>query len=72
VIACRIWSAFCVAETSLAALKLGFKVYLIAGAHGTVADSEFEAEEVRAKQDVLLLQNQTKVMSTKSLNEFFS
>jgi nicotinamidase-related amidase len=54
VITCGIWSEYCVTETSLSALRLGFEVCLVADAHGTVADSEQDAEETICKQQCCL------------------
>ncbi len=53
-ITCGIWSEFCVASTSLAALSLTYEVYVAADAHGTVAGSDTEAMHTVATQNELL------------------
>lgn len=72
VITCGIWSEYCVTETSLSALKLGFDVCLVEDAHGTVASTESEATETTAKQNAFVLQNKAKVISVKFLDKIFS
>lgn len=44
-ITCGIWSEHCLANTSRDARELGFEVVVAADAHGTVAESESEADE---------------------------
>lgn len=72
VITCGIWSQYCVIETSLSALRLGFEVCLVADAHGTVADSEQDAKETICKQNVTLEQLQATVLPVNSMNEFIN
>lgn len=72
VITCGIWSQFCVKETSLSALKLGFEVCLIADAHGTVADSEQNAEETIYKQNAALMDMHAIVLPVDSMDALIS
>ncbi len=51
VVICGIWSDFCVANTSISALELGYDVYVAADAHGTVSNSEQEANNVVSQQN---------------------
>jgi nicotinamidase-related amidase len=53
-ITCGIWSEYCVANTSLAALSLAYEVYVVADAHGTVAGSDTEAMHTVATQNKML------------------
>ncbi len=66
VIACGIQSEFCVTNTSMSALELGYKVYVAADAHGTVCNDESKAEVIVLQQNNYLERNQ---VSVKALNE---
>lgn len=67
VITCGIWSEYCVTNTSIAALELGFDVCAVADAHGTVSDTEQEANSVIARQNEYLKQNKVLVSEIRNL-----
>ncbi len=54
IIACGIWSEYCLANTAMDAAELGIDVCIAADAHGTVAADDGAAQEiVRAQNDRL-------------------
>jgi nicotinamidase-related amidase len=69
VITCGIWSEFCVTNTSMSALKLGFDVYVAADAHGTVSNMESEASDIISEQNDYLKRNQAQVLDIQALRE---
>lgn len=72
VITCGIWSQYCVKETSLSALRLGFEVCLLADAHGTVAESEQDAKDTVCKSNTALKQLEATVLPVNLMNELIN
>ena len=70
-IICGIWSEYCVANTTLAALSLGYEVCLVADAHGTVAGSDAEAMDAVAKQNEMLVRKGAQVITMSQLSDLF-
>ena len=71
-ITCGIWSEFCVTATSLAALELGYDVWVVADGHSTVADSEDEANRVIAKQNKELAKANASVFAIDFIKQKFA
>ena len=70
-ITCGIWSEYCVANTSLAALSLDYEVYVAADAHGTVAASDTEAMHTVVTQNEMLARKGAHVATVSELCKFF-
>lgn len=66
-ITCGIWSEYCLARTSLAAIERGFNVHVAADAHGTVANDRQTALDTAAQQNKLLEQSNAKVSTVSQL-----
>ncbi|MFT5208293.1 MAG: nicotinamidase-related amidase [Flavobacterium sp.] len=66
-ITCGAWSEFCVANTTSAALALGYEATAIADAHGTVAKNNFEASEKIVRQNERFLEMKASVLTLSQL-----
>jgi len=66
-ITCGIWSEYCLARTSLAAIERGFNVHVAADAHGTVANDRQTALDTAAQQNKFLEQSNAKVSTVRQL-----
>jgi len=66
VIVCGLQSEFCVSNTCMGALELGFNVEVIVDAHSTWSNNDLQAEEIIAKQNRLL---KSKGITCRSLAE---
>lgn len=71
-VTCGIWSEHCVANTSSAALEIGFTVSLAADGHSTVKDNEQTAEEVIANQNRIAQSNNVQVLSIDELSDMLN
>lgn len=70
-IICGIWSEFCVANTSMDAAELGFEVYVASDGHGTVSNDEDAVNDIIARQNSLLSQQDISVLSISELRSKF-
>jgi len=66
-IICGIWSEFCVANTGMDAVELGFEVYVAADGHGTVSNSEEAANDIVARQNDRLSELDISVLTISQL-----
>lgn len=72
VITCGIQSEFCITNTSISALELGFEVLVAQDAHGTVSTDEDEASVIVDRQNALLSERGAQIQKTASILELFA
>lgn len=71
-IICGIWSEFCVTNTSMDAVALGFDVCVAADGHGTASNDDEAENEIVARQNHWLLQQGVSVLSISELRDRFA
>ena len=65
-------SEFCVANTSMDAAELGFEVYVASDGHGTVSNDEEAVNDIVARQNNRLSQQDISVLSISELRKKFA
>jgi len=67
VITCGLQSEFCVSNTCLGALELGFSAGVVSDAHSTWSNEEYEAKEIVARQNLFLESKGVECQSVKEI-----
>ena len=71
-IICGIWSEFCVVNTGMDAAELGFEVYVAADGHGTVSNDQKAVNDIVARQNDRLSQQDISVLTISELRRKFA
>jgi nicotinamidase-related amidase len=67
IITCGLQSEFCVSNTCLGALELGFSARVVSDAHSTWSNKEYEADQIITKQNLFLESKGVKCQSLKEV-----
>ena len=69
---CGIWSEFCGANTGMDAAELGFDVHVASDGHGTVSNDDEAANDIVARQNDRLSQQDISVLTISKLRRKFA
>ncbi|MBL4580462.1 MAG: isochorismatase family protein [Gammaproteobacteria bacterium] len=68
-VTCGIWSEYCIANTTIAALEQGYQTCVASDAHSTVAGSNSKAVRKIEEQNALLKSKNAQLLTVSQLAE---